>query len=82
MNGITVTPTPINEPVRLYAPGSPERDRLAAAIKEMSSKQHDLHMVINNVKETGNGPEFTVVSPQKHQHVLGKSQSEIGRAHV
>ena len=78
MNGITVTPTPINEPVRLYAPGSPERDRLAAAIKEMSSKQHDLHMVINNVKEKGNGPEFTVVSPQKHQHVLGKSQSANG----
>lgn len=73
MDGTFVVPQPVNEPVRQYAPGSPERAGLEAALKDLSSKQHDLPLVINNEKRAAKGNEFKVVQPHKHAHVLGVS---------
>lgn len=73
MDGTFVVPQPVNEPVRQYAPGSPERTGLEAALKDLASKQHDLPLVINNEKRAAKGNEFKVVQPHKHAHVLGVS---------
>ena len=42
MDAITSTPVPRNEPVRDYAPGSPERTSLQNALAQMGETRHDL----------------------------------------
>ena len=39
-------PMPVNEPVRDYAPGSSERERLLATLKAMESERHEAPLVI------------------------------------
>ena len=36
MDAVTQVPAPVNEPVHTYAPGSPERARLEAKLKELA----------------------------------------------
>ena len=45
-NAVIQTPVPVNEPVLNYAPGSPEKAALKAALEEMSAKQIDIPIVI------------------------------------
>ena len=45
--GIFKVPTPVNEPVRSYAPGSPERASLKAKLAELKGQKIDMPMVIN-----------------------------------
>ena len=56
--GFFKVPTPINEPVKSYAPGSPEREELQRTYKEMKSKQIDVPMYIggDKVYTTHHGP--------------------------
>lgn len=42
MDAVTQVPTPVNEPVHGYAPGSPERARLEAKLKELADNPIDL----------------------------------------
>ena len=47
MDAVTNVPTPANEPVRGYAPGSPERARLQAELAEQAAQAPiDLPMTI------------------------------------
>ena len=69
MSAIGNIPTPINEPVLSYAPGSPERAGLQAAIAELGSVVTDIPVVINGV-EYRPGKTNRVTSPQRHQHHL------------
>jgi 1-pyrroline-5-carboxylate dehydrogenase len=69
-NAILKVPTPVNEPVYSYAPGTPERKALKAAIKEISSKKIDIPLIIGG-KEVRTGKTGTIVMPHNHQHVLG-----------
>jgi 1-pyrroline-5-carboxylate dehydrogenase len=73
MDGLYRVPAPINEPVRSYAPGSPERTSLEAALTEMASRRHELPMVINGERRKASGAQFDVVQPHNHAHVLGVS---------
>ena len=41
-NGTRRVPTPVNEPVRSYAPGSPERAALKARLKTMAGERADI----------------------------------------
>jgi len=68
--GFFNTPIAINEPVKTYAPGSPERDAVLKAYKEMfnSNVEIPLHINGNDVK-TGNTK--TLSAPHDHQHVVG-----------
>ncbi len=68
--GIFRVPTPINEPVKSYAPGTPERVSLQAKLKEMSSKKIDMPLVING-HPIHTGTKKQSVMPHDHQHVLG-----------
>ncbi|RLU96721.1 1-pyrroline-5-carboxylate dehydrogenase [Streptomyces griseocarneus] len=71
MDAVTQVPAPVNEPVHSYAPGSPERARLEAKLKELAGNPIDLPMTINGEKRMGGGEPFTVVQPHNHAAVLG-----------
>ena len=67
--GLFKAPIPVNEPVKSYAPGTPERASLQAKLKEMSGKKLDLPMIINGhaVHADKKGK---AVMPHDHKHVL------------
>ncbi|MEU5424508.1 L-glutamate gamma-semialdehyde dehydrogenase [Streptomyces olivoreticuli] len=71
MDAVTQVPAPVNEPVHSYAPGSPERARLEAKLKELAGNPIDLPMTINGEKRMGGGEPFEVVQPHNHAAVLG-----------
>jgi 1-pyrroline-5-carboxylate dehydrogenase len=67
-NGVRQLPPPINEPVRSYAPGSPERASIQARLKAMESERPDIPVVIGG-KEIRTGQAVDAHSPHKHAHV-------------
>jgi 1-pyrroline-5-carboxylate dehydrogenase len=71
MDAITTTPTPRNEPVRDYAPGTPERVSLQAALAEVGGLHHELSVTIDGRTHMASGARFDVVAPHDHAHVLG-----------
>ncbi|MFC5147857.1 L-glutamate gamma-semialdehyde dehydrogenase [Streptomyces aureoversilis] len=71
MDAVTQVPAPVNEPVHGYAPGSPERARLEAKLKELAANPIDLPMTIGGEKRMGGGEPFKVVQPHNHAAVLG-----------
>jgi 1-pyrroline-5-carboxylate dehydrogenase len=70
LKGFFNVPVPINEPVKSYAVGSPERKELQAALKEARSKQIDVPMYIGS-EEVRTGKTRPMSPPHDHQHVLG-----------
>ncbi len=70
-NAIFTMPTPQNEPVQGYGPGSPEKAKLKAALAELSGKQLDIPVVING-EEIRTGNVGKCVMPHNHGHVLGQ----------
>ena len=71
MDSVVVVPEPRNEPVRSYAPGSPERAELELELTRMAAEQVALPHVIGGEHVTGSGPEVQVVQPHAHAEVLG-----------
>ncbi|MFJ8439154.1 L-glutamate gamma-semialdehyde dehydrogenase [Kitasatospora griseola] len=72
MDAVTQVPAPVNEPVHSYAPGSPERVRLEAKLKELGGQGPiQLTMTINGEQRLGGGSEFHVVQPHNHAARLG-----------
>jgi 1-pyrroline-5-carboxylate dehydrogenase len=69
MSGVRQVPPPRNEPVRDYAPGSPERETLAERLAQMSKERITAPMVIGGRRVTS-GEVFEVVMPHRHDHVL------------
>jgi 1-pyrroline-5-carboxylate dehydrogenase len=67
--GIFKVPHPINEPVKSYAPGSPERASLAAKVKEMAAQKIEIPLIIGG-KEVRTGKLAKAVMPHDHSHVL------------
>jgi 1-pyrroline-5-carboxylate dehydrogenase len=71
-SGTAVPPPAVNEPVRDYAPGSPERRALLEAVRALRAADAvDLPMVIAGIERTGSGAPFEVVEPHRFEHVLG-----------
>src|SRR5438552_16748435 len=64
-------PTPVNEPVLAYAPGSRERTELKQALKDLSGRQIEIPVVIGG-KEIRTGKTVDTVMPHCHRHVLAK----------
>lgn len=71
MDGIVDVPTPINEPVLDYAPGSAERAELEVALAELAASPVELPHVIGGERVTGGGAQIQVVQPHAHAEVLG-----------
>jgi len=68
--GFYQVPTPTNEPVYDYAPGTPEREALKATLKAMKEKPVEVPLYIGNEQiKTGNKKRLS--SPHNHQHTLG-----------
>lgn len=68
--GFFNVPVAINEPVKSYAPGSPERDAVLKAYKKMFNETIDVPMYING-KDVTTGNTKTMSAPHDHQHVVG-----------
>ena len=67
-NGVRQLPPTVNEPVRSYAPGTPERAALQARLKAMESERPEIAVVVHG-EEIRSGKTANAVSPHKHQHV-------------
>ncbi|MBD1432580.1 L-glutamate gamma-semialdehyde dehydrogenase [Sphingobacterium sp. DN00404] len=70
LKGFFNVPTPVNEPVNSYAPGTKERTLLEAAITEARAQEVDVPMYIGG-KEVRTGNKAKLTPPHDHQHVLG-----------
>ncbi|MEJ2616190.1 MAG: hypothetical protein P8Z35_14630 [Ignavibacteriaceae bacterium] len=46
-NAYFKVPHPVNEPVKLYKPGSPERTEIKKKLSELKSKQIEVPLIIN-----------------------------------
>ncbi|MBP6428463.1 MAG: L-glutamate gamma-semialdehyde dehydrogenase [Bacteroidia bacterium] len=69
-NGIYQVPVAINEPVLNYAPGSPERASIKAALKKMRSEVRDIPMYIDG-KAVRSEKQGQIRPPHDHQAVVG-----------
>jgi 1-pyrroline-5-carboxylate dehydrogenase len=81
--GIFRPPKPVNEPIKDYAPGSPEREELRRRLDEMQSERIDAPLVIGG-EEVRPGETTEVVMPHKKSHVLADvhqgGEPEVERA--
>ncbi len=68
-NGIRRVPPPVNEPVKAYAPGSPERRELKQRLAAMAAERIEIPLLIGG-KEVRTGDRATAVMPHDHRHVL------------
>ena len=68
--GFFVVPTPVNEPILSYAPGTKEREMLKSALAEARAKTIDIPMYIGG-KEVRSGKTVSIHPPHDHQHLLG-----------
>lgn len=63
-------PLPANEPVLNYAPGSTERMRLQATLKQLKSVKADIPMYIGK-EEVRTGKKIAIRPPHETKHILG-----------
>src|SRR6185503_18044704 len=68
-NAVRRVPTPVNEPVRAYAPGSPEKAELKARLASMAKERVEIPLIIGG-KEIRTGKTGQSVMPFQHKHVL------------
>src|SRR5215210_7309879 len=67
--GMFRPPTPQNEPVRSYAPGSPERQQLRVRLAAMQRERLEIPNVIGG-EDIRTGKTFEAVMPHRKDHVL------------
>ena len=67
--GIFRVPTPVNEPIRDYAPGSPERASLQLRLEQMRNERLDIPLIIGG-EEVRTGTVKAAVMPHDKGHVL------------
>jgi len=79
-NAIFNVPTPVNEPVNDYAPGSEERARLKDALDDIAGKRVEIPLIIGG-KEVRTGNLGKVVMPHDHHHVLAEYH-QAGEAEI
>ena len=74
MDAIIQVPTPANEPVLSYAPGSAERAILESTLKQLAEAEPiELPATIGARSRLAGGTAFDVTMPSDHRHVLGHS---------
>lgn len=70
-NGFFTVPAPKNEPVKSYAPGSPERAEVEAKLKAMRAEVADIPMYIGG-QEVRTDTQKDCRPPHDHQHLLAR----------
>jgi 1-pyrroline-5-carboxylate dehydrogenase len=68
-NGTRRVPDPVNEPVKSYAPGSPERAALKARLAKMANERVEIPIIVGG-REVRTGNTAKAVMPHDHRHVL------------
>ena len=68
--GVFKLPEVKNEPIKSYAPGSPERKELKQKLVELNEGNIDIPMIIDG-KEIRTNKLFDIRPPHEHQHLLG-----------
>jgi len=71
VNGTRRVPPPVNEPIKSYAPGSPEKADLKRRLAAMSGECPEIPVVVGG-KEIRTGNMVDVRSPHDHQHVIAR----------
>ena len=71
LKGFFNVPKAVNEPVKSYAPNSPEKAAVLAAYRKMWNETIDLPMYIGG-KEIRTGNTKTLSAPHDHKHIVGK----------
>lgn len=70
LKGFFSVPTPVNEPVKSYKPGSPEKEAVLQAYETLWNNPIDVPLYIGSQRiKTGNTRKMT--APHDHQHVVG-----------
>ncbi len=70
LKGFFHVPKAVNEPVKSYAPNSPERAAVLSAYKEMWNSKIDVPLYIGSEEiKTGNTQNMT--APHDHKHIVG-----------
>jgi 1-pyrroline-5-carboxylate dehydrogenase len=69
MNSIVPLAVPANEPVRGYAPGSPEKASIKLRLEEMQRETVEIPLLIGG-REVRTGDIAQAVCPHDHRHVL------------
>ena len=82
-HSIAKPPPPVNEPVKAYAPGSPEREEVRRRLAEMERERLDIPSVIGG-EDVRTGDTYEAVMPHRKSHVLADvhkaSAAEVERA--
>ncbi len=69
--GFFNVPIAVNEPVKSYAPGTPEREAVLEAYKSMYNSKVEVPLYING-KDITTGNTRTMSPPHDHQHIVGE----------
>lgn len=78
--GFFNVPKAKNEPVKQFAKGSIEREKLQKALAELKSKSIDVPMIIGG-KEVTTADKIKLTPPHEHAHILGYA-SKGDKSHV
>ena len=70
-SAVRQVPTPVNEPIKSYAPGSPERAELKARLASMAKERVEIPLIIGG-REVRTGKTQQAVMPFDHKHVLAE----------
>ncbi len=70
MSGSFRVPAPVNEPIHSYAPGTPERAELKAALERIGGQQVEIPVIIGG-ETVHTGKTHEIRSPHDHEHLLG-----------
>ena len=69
--GFFNVPVPVNEPVKSYAPGSPERKAVQETYKTMFNSKVEVPLYIDG-EDVKTGNTRTMSPPHDHQHIVGE----------
>src|SRR5512147_278099 len=70
-DAIVNVPTAVNEPILAYAPGSPERSRIQAALAAIEREVVEVPCVVGG-QRVWTGKIREVVMPHRHKHVVAR----------
>ena len=70
LKGFFKVPKAINEPVKNYAPNSPEKEAVLAAYKKMWNAKIDVPLYIGK-EEIRTGNTKNITPPHDHKHIVG-----------
>ena len=79
-NGRVQVPTPVNEPVRDYAPGTPERASLKARLTQMLAETVEVPVIVGG-RDIRTGQTVEATCPHDHAHALA-TVHQAGQAEV